>query len=103
MCEDSVEPLKSAGRKAVGIGLNVSSFCTDSDGLGIEYPRNVKRASRQLARQQRKLFRKKKGSHNRGKQKRRVALVHERVELCRSGFLLKLSRYYVKRYDLVVV
>jgi putative transposase len=103
VCEDSVEPLKVIGRKAVGIDLNVSNFCTDSDGLVVEHPRNVKKASKQLAKQQQKLAHKKKGSNNRRRQKRRVALVHERVELCRNDFLHKLSRYYVNRYDLVAV
>jgi len=103
VCEDLVEPLKSVGQNAVGIDLNVSNFCTDSDGLVVEHPRNVKRASRMLAKQQQKLSRKKKGSNNQRRQKRRVALVHERVELRRNDFLHKLSRYYVDRYDLVAV
>jgi putative transposase len=103
VCEDSVEPLKSIGRKVVGIDLNVSNFCMDSDGLIVEHPRNVKKASRQLAKQQQKLAHKKKRSHNYRKQKRRVALVHERVELRRNDFLHKVSRYYVNRYDLIAV
>jgi putative transposase len=101
--EDSVEPLKLAGRKAVGIDLNVSNFCTDSDGLVVEHPRNVKRAEKLLVKQQQKLSRKRKGSRNRRRQKVRVALVHERVELRRNDFLHKLSRYYVDHYDLIAV
>jgi putative transposase len=103
ICEDSIEPLRSTGRKAVGIDLNVSNFCTDSDGLVIEHPRNVKKAEKRLAKQQQKLSNKKKRSHNYRRQKRRVALVHERVELRRNDFLHKLSRYYVDNYDLVAV
>jgi putative transposase len=101
--EDSVEPLRSTGRKAVGIDLNVSNFCMDSDGLVVKHPRNVKKAEKLLSKQQQKLSRKKKGSRNRRRQKIRVALVHERVELRRNDFLHKLSRYYVNRYDLVAV
>ena len=103
VCEDSVEPLKTMGRKAVGIDLNVANFCTDSDGLVVEHPHNVKRVAKQLAKQQQKLAHKKKGSNNRRRQKRRVALVHERVELRRNDFLHKLSRYYVNRYDLIAL
>lgn len=103
VCEDSVEPLRSLGRKAVGIDLNVSNFCTDSDGLVVEHPRNVKKAEKRLAKQQQKLSRKKKRSYNYRRQKRRVALVHERVERRRNDFLHKMSRYYVDRYDLVAV
>ena len=101
--ENLIEPLRSTSRKAVGIDLNVSNFCTDSDGLVVEHPRNVKKAEKCLAKTQRNLSSKKKGSHNRRKQKCRVALVHERVELRRNDFLHKLSRYYVNRYDLIAV
>lgn len=103
VCEDSVEPLKSSSRKTVGIDLNVSNFCTDSDGLVVEHPRNVKRAEQLLAKQQHKLSNKKKRSHNYRRQKRRVALVHERIENRRNDFLHKLSRYYVDHYDLIAV
>ena len=103
VCENSVEPLKSISRKAVGIDLNVSNFCTDSDGLVVEHPGNVRKASKMLGKQQRKLSRKKKGSVNGCRQKCRVALVHERVEFRRNDFLHKLSRYYVDRYDLVAL
>jgi putative transposase len=94
-----VEP--STSRKAIGIDLNVSNFSTDSDGLVVDHPHNVRKASRMLARQQRRLSRKKKGSHNRYKQKHRVAVVHELVENRRNDFLHKLSRYYVNNYDLI--
>ncbi|MCJ7763238.1 transposase [Candidatus Bathyarchaeota archaeon] len=103
VCENPVEPLKSICRKAVGIDLNVSNFCTDSDGLVVEHPRNVKKAEKRLAKQQQKLSNKKKRSHNYHKQKCRVALVHERVELRRNDFLHKVSRYYVNRYDLIAL
>jgi len=89
----------STGHKAVGIDLNVSNFSTDSDGLVVEHPRNVKKASKQLARQQRKLSRKKKESHNHHKQKHKVAIVHELINNRRNDFLHKLSRYYINRYD----
>ncbi len=89
--------------KAVGIDLNVSNFSTDSDGLVIEHPKNVKKAEKRLRKQQRKLSRKKKGSQNRKKQKRIVALVHERTENRREDFLHKSSRYYVDNYDVIAL
>lgn len=94
-------PEKTEGRRTVGIDLNVSNFSTDSDGLVIEHPKNVRKMEKRLKRQQQKLFRKKKGSHNRKKQKRIVAKVHEKVENRRNDFLHKISRYYVNNYDLI--
>jgi putative transposase len=89
--------------RAVGIDLNVSNFSTDSDGLVVEHPKNVKKAEKRLRRQQRKLSRKVRGSHNRKAQKRIVAKVHERVENRRNDFLHKTSRYYVNSYDIIAL
>jgi putative transposase len=89
--------------KAIGIDLNVSNFSTDSDGLVIEHPKNVKKAEKKLRRQQRKLSRKTIGSHNRKKQKRIVAKVHETVKNRREDFLHKTSRYYVNNYDFIAL
>ena len=89
--------------KAVGVDLNVSNFSTDSDGLVVEHPKNVKKAEKKLRRQQRKLSRKARGSHNRKKQKRIVTKVHETVENRRNDFLHKTSRYYVDNYDLIAL
>jgi len=96
-------PKRTVGKKAVGIDLNVRNFSTDSDGLVIENPKNVKKAEKRLAKQQQKLSRKKKGSHNRRKQKVIVAKVHEKIENRRNDFLHKISRYYVNNYDLVAL
>jgi putative transposase len=87
--------------KAVGIDLNVSNFLTDSDGLVIDHPKNVKKAEKRLRREQRKLSRMKKGSHNRKRQKRIVAEVHERTDNRRDDFLHKTSRYYINNYDII--
>ena len=89
--------------RAVGIDLNVSNFLTDSEGLIVEHPKNVKKAEKRLKRQQMSLSRKARGSHNRKKQKRIVAKVHEKVENRRNDFLHKMSRYYVNNYDLIAL
>ncbi len=101
--DNGKEPEKTEGKKAVGIDLNVSNFSTDSDGLVVEHPKNIKKISKKLRRQQRKLSRKARGSHNRKKQKRIVAKVHEKVENRRNDFLHKTSRYYVDNYDLIAL
>jgi putative transposase len=99
--DNGKETEKTIGKKAIGIDLNVSNFSTDSDGLVIEHPKNVKKMEKKLKRQQRRLSIKARGSHNRKKQKRIVAKIHERVENRRNDFLHKTSRYYVNNYDLI--
>jgi putative transposase len=101
--DNGMEPEKTSGTKVVGIDLNVSNFSTDSDGLVVDHPKNVKKAEKKLKRQQRKLSRKIRGSHNRKKQKRIVAEVHEKVESRRNDFLHKTSRYYIDNYDLIAL
>jgi putative transposase len=98
-----IMPKRTAGKKAVGIDLNVSNFSTDSDGLVIEHPKNVKKAEKRLSKQQQKLLRKRKGSKNRIKQRVIVAKIHEKIESKRNDFLHKISRYYVNNYDLVAL
>lgn len=89
--------------KAVGIDLNVLDFSTDSDGLVVKHPKNIKKVEKRLRREQKKLSRRVKGSNNRKKQKKQVARVHERTENRREDFLHKLSRYYVDNYDLIAL
>lgn len=93
----------SKGLTAIGIDLNISNFSTDSDGLVIENPRNVKKAEKKLRRQQKKLSRRERGSNNRKKQKRTVIKIHEKVDNRRTDFLHKTSRYYVNNYDLIAL
>lgn len=62
--DNGMEPEKTSGTKVVGIDLNVSNFSTDSDGLVVDHPKNFKKAEKKLKRQQQKLSRKIRGSHN---------------------------------------
>jgi putative transposase len=101
--DNGMEPEKTSGTKVIGIDLNVSNFSTDSDGLVVDHPKNVTKAETKLKRQQRKLSRKIRGSHNRKKQKRIVAEIHEKVESRRNNFLHKTSRYYIDNYDLIAL
>lgn len=112
VCEDKIKEWYEFRRsyqkpgnslKSVGIDLNVSNFSTDSDGLVVEHPKNVKKAEKKLKRCQRKLSGKSRGSNNRKKQRRIVAKVHEKIENRRSDFLHKTSRYYVNNYDLIAL
>lgn len=79
LCDDvAVEPLPPRNR-AVGVDLGVEKLAATSDGEVFENPKAAKKFERKLAREQRKLARKRKGSANYAKQRRRVALVHERA------------------------
>jgi len=97
------EPLERVGMRTVGIDMNLLNFSIDTDGKIFEHPHNVKKSARQLGRAQRKMSRKVKGSHNRRKQRLKVARIHETVENRRDDFLHKWSNHYIQNYDRIAV
>ena len=62
-----------------------------------------RKAEKKLVREQRKLSHCEKGSRNYQKQKKRVALCHEKIKNQRKDFQHKLSRGLAERYDAVCV
>ena len=77
-------------------GLYVASDEDDAD-----YPNFLRKAEKRLAKAQRKLSKRQKGSHNREKQRLRVAVLHEKIANQRRDFLHKKARYLVDRYDAI--
>ncbi len=71
-------PLPACGRE-VGVDLGLARLAVTSDGQVIANPRFLRAKERHLARAQRALSRKQKGSANRIKARRRVAVVHRKV------------------------
>lgn len=104
---DNVEPLlnipKISFTKAVGIDVGIKSFAYDSDGYQTPNPLNLKKMLKPLARIQRKIFRRKKGSNNRLKAIRHLQRIHERIVNRRKDFQHKLSTLYAQNNDVVFV
>ncbi|MFD6059647.1 RNA-guided endonuclease InsQ/TnpB family protein [Rhodococcus wratislaviensis] len=70
----------------VGIDLGLTAFAVLSDGTVVENPRLLRRAECRIARAQREVARKQKGSNNRRKAVRKVARLHARVADARRDF-----------------
>ena len=66
-------------RHEVGIDVGLARLAVTSDGEIIPSPRFLRAKERHLARAQRALSRKRKGSANRAKARRRVAVLHRKV------------------------
>ena len=99
LCDDGKEPVKQkpvSENRTIGIDVGLKHFATLSTGEKIENPRYLKWSLRKLARTQRQLSRKKKGSNNRNRQRMRVARVHEKVANRRNDFLHKLTTKLVR-------
>jgi len=93
-----VEPIR-----VLGLDFSMPELYVDSNGDIPEYPRPYRQAQERLAREQRKLSRRKKGGKNRQKQKRKVARLHEHIANQRKDFLHKQSRQIANAYDAVCV
>lgn len=89
--------------KVVGIDVGIRNFIYDSDGHVVENPLFFKKSEKKLAKAQRILSRRIKGSANREKQRIKVARIHEKISNQRSVFLHRLSRYYIDNYDTIFV
>lgn len=90
-------------RGAIGIDVGIKEFYSDSNGDIVPNPRHLERSARKLAREQRRLSRKQKGSNNRSRQRKKVALVHEKVTSQRNDFLQKQSTILVRENQTICV
>ncbi|MER7474903.1 RNA-guided endonuclease TnpB family protein [Micromonospora sp. NPDC000018] len=102
LCEDQVEALPTAGN-AVGIDAGLAHLLTLSTGEKITNPRHERADRARLARAQRQLARKEKGSHNRAKARERVARVHARIGDRRRDHLHKLTTRLVRDNQTLVI
>jgi putative transposase len=102
LCDDTVAPLPDTGR-AVGIDAGITSLVTLSTGEKIANPKHERKDRKRLARAQRELSRKEKGSANREKARRKAARVHARITDRRRDFLHKLTTRLVDENQVIVI
>ena len=89
--------------KILGIDYAMQGMGVFSDGTKAEYPGYYRRAQKRLAREQRKLSHCEKGSRNYEKQRKRVAVCHEKIRNQRNDYQHKKTRELAERYDAVAV
>ena len=102
-CESQADCIDAENAKILGIDYAMDGMAVFSDGTKCEYPKYYRTAEERLAMEQRRLSRCKKGSRNYEKQKRKVALCHEKIRNQRKDYHHKLSHEIVKIYDVVSV
>lgn len=88
---------------SIGVDLGIKHFAVLSDGSEVDNPRYLKSNLSRLKCLQRRASRKKKGSANRKKANKKIAIVNERVANMRKDFLHKFSDAITKQYDTVCV
>jgi putative transposase len=88
---------------AVGIDAGITTLLTLSTGEKIANPRHERRDRQRLAKAQRNLSRKAKGSANRAKARVQVARVHARIGDRRRDHLQKLSTRIIRESQTVII
>ena len=89
--------------KTVGIDVGIRFFLTDSEGKQIENPKFYEKTLKRIRIAQKKLSRKKNGSKNWEKQRKRLAKLYEKLVNQKDDFLHKLSKFYVENYQIICV
>lgn len=100
-CTEAPKPQAIHTGARVGIDLGMKEFAITSDGLHIENPKYLRKSETKLARLQRELSRKTKGSSNRNKARIKVARQHEKIANQRKDFLHKTSTEFIQDYDII--
>jgi putative transposase len=87
--------------QTVGVDLGITNFATLSTGKKIANPKNYHKYEKQLAKWQRILSRRQKGGKNRGKARRKVATLYEKITNTRHDFLHKLSARLIRENQVI--
>ena len=102
-CTDvDITPMPATGA-AVGLDMGIKSFAVSSDGM--EYPNHkyLQKGQKKLARLQRQLSRKTRGSRRREQARIKVARLHERIHDQRRDMLHQLSTALIRQYDIICI
>ena len=102
LVKEELNPIPSSG-KVVGIDLGLKELMTLSNGQVINNPKWFRENQSKLAKHQKHLSRKTKGSNRYNRQRIKVAKVHEDVANSRNYFLHNISTQLVETFDLIVV
>ena len=100
--DEKVNILPKTG-EAVGIDLGINRLATLSNGEHIANPRHLGFKLRKLARLQRILARRKKGSGRWNSQRIKVARCHAHISDSRKDYLDKLTTNLIRRFDVLAI
>ena len=89
--------------RALGMDYSSGEFYVDSEGRKAEMPHFYRNTEEKLSREQRRLSKMKMGSCNYEKQRRKVALVHEKLKDQRKDWQHKESKHLTDSYDVICV
>lgn len=101
LVETAYTPMESTGN-VIGVDLGIKDLLTTSDGEKFDNQKLTKKYEKKLAKEQRKLSHKVKGSNNWNKQRIKVAKIHEKISNTRNDYLHKISHQLVSENQVIV-
>jgi len=98
--EVPVQPFAPTGQET-GIDVGLKVFLITADGEIVENPRHYRKAEKQLAKAQRCVSRRKKGSHRRKKALALLKRKHQTIQRQRRDFQHKTALALLRQYDTI--
>ena len=88
--------------KNIGLDLGIKDLCITSEGEKYENPKTIRKYEKKLVKLQRQFVHKEKRSNNYYRQKRKIALCHERIANTRKDYLHKVSHEIISENQVIV-
>ena len=101
LVETEHSPLVKTNGK-IGLDLGIKDLCITSDGKKYENPKTIKKYEKKLAKLQRQLANKIKGSRNYQKKRKQTALCYEKITNTRKDYLHKISSEIINENQVIV-
>ena len=102
LSEEQYQP-KEKTSAVCGIDLGLKDFAITSDGIKFKNNKYTKQYEKELAKAQKHLSRKTKGSNSFERQRRKTARFHEKITNSRMDNLHKVSYKLVSDYDIISI
>jgi putative transposase len=94
---ENIEP----SGNTIGLDVGLKEYYTDSNGITVENPRFFRKGEKIIKRCQRRVYRRIKGSNNRGKARQLLCKRHLKISRQRRDHAIKLARCVVQSNDLI--
>ena len=89
--------------KKIGVDLGIKEFAITSDGVFFSNAKYLKKSEKRLAKLQKDLSRKEKGSNNRRKARIKVSKIYEKISNQRKDRLHKVSNQLINENQVIVI
>ena len=99
--QEITEPKHEYAHKEIALDLGIAKLATFSDGSVLEPLNAYRKRQEKLAKEQRNLCRKKKGSNNRKKQILKLQKLHKKISDSRLDYLHKSSTWITKNHGVI--